>query len=139
MNDPSGARGGTSSMRWAALAGGVLAVGVLLYAVEPTEAAWLPRCPVHWLTGWHCPGCGSTRAAHALLHGDVSRAAAFNPLFVVGAPVVLAFCAWQRKRLGPGWTTAISLRWILFLAAVLVAYTLLRNVPAWPFDLLAPH
>jgi hypothetical protein len=126
-------------MRWAAAGALAIAIAGVLYAVEPTQSAWLPHCPVHWLTGWHCPGCGSTRAVHALLHGEVSRAVAFNPLLIGGAPLVLAFCAWQRRRFGPRWTTAISLRWIVLFAAVMVAYTLLRNVPAWPFDLLAPH
>ena len=126
-------------MRWAAAAAGAIVIAGVLYAVEPTQSAWLPRCPLHWLTGWHCPGCGSTRAAHVLLHGEFSRAVAFNPLLIGGAPVVLAVCGWHRWRFGPGWTTAISLRWIVLLAAVMVAYTLLRNVPAWPFNLLAPH
>lgn len=48
-----------------------------------------PRCPVKMLTGLDCPGCGSTRALHALLHGRILEAWRFN----LWLPVVLAMAA----------------------------------------------
>lgn len=30
-------------------------------------------CVLHNLTGYYCPGCGGTRAIHALLHGHIVR------------------------------------------------------------------
>jgi Protein of unknown function (DUF2752) len=139
MKESPGRSAAARHLRPAAAGATVTAIVVLLYFVEPAESAWLPKCPLHWLTGWHCPGCGSTRAAHALLHGNVLRALAYNPLFVGGMPILLAFCVWSRGRFGPGWTTAISVRWIVLLVAVMLVFAVLRNVPAWPFDLLAPH
>ncbi len=35
-----------------------------------------------------CPGCGSTRAVHALLHGDLAGVMRFNPLGPVMAVVL---------------------------------------------------
>ena len=53
---------------------------------DPLEGpAIYPRWPVKWLTGWDCPGCGSARALHALLHGRLAEAWAFNPWL----PIVL--------------------------------------------------
>jgi Protein of unknown function (DUF2752) len=116
----------------------VIAIAVL-YRVDPTTSDWLPKCPLHRLTGWHCPGCGSTRAAHALLHGDVGSALAYNALLICAAPLAAIYWGWSRWRRGPQWATALSVRAILLVLAVLVAFAILRNVPAYPFNLLAPH
>lgn len=43
------------------------------------------------LTGWDCPGCGSQRALHALLHGRVADAWAFNPYVFFAVPAAVGF------------------------------------------------
>ena len=115
------------------------AVALALYQVDPTSVRWLPICPLHELTGWHCPGCGSTRAAHALLHGDVVQALSKNALVVCGAPIALALWTWNRKRTGHAWATAVPARWIWSALLVMAVFAVLRNVPLYPFSLLAPH
>lgn len=45
-------------------------------------------CPIHALTGFYCPGCGSTRAVRAVLAGDLPRAFHNNALLVL-SPVIL--------------------------------------------------
>ncbi len=67
----------------AAGAAGCLAVGLL----DPSTAPF-PACPWRALTGIDCPGCGATRALHALLRGDVATAVDHNVLLV--ALVVVA-------------------------------------------------
>ena len=57
---------------------------IWLWAIDPAESDVYPPCALHWLTGLHCPGCGSTRAAHALLHGNFFDALCFNALLVIG-------------------------------------------------------
>jgi hypothetical protein len=63
------------------------------YAVVFTILAsgWVP-CSFATLTHQPCPGCGTTRAALALFHGDFATAFRFNPLgpFVIAALAVLA-------------------------------------------------
>ena len=70
-------------MKTAALSTAAAAVA-LVAVFDPATTAWFPSCPLHALTGWLCPLCGSLRAVHALLHGAPLAALAFNPLTVAG-------------------------------------------------------
>ncbi len=117
------------------------AIGVL-YWFDPVGAIWFPKCPFHLLTGWHCPGCGSTRAVHALLHGDLAGALAYNALLVCAVPLLLAVSIGHVVSHGyrlTHWTTRMSPRWIWLVVGILTVFTVLRNIPFSPFSLLAPH
>lgn len=107
-----------------------------LYFTPPGQAWFLPVCPVHRATGLLCPGCGTARALHALLHGHVAEAFGWNPLLLVmlpgmGMAAVLLFADAIRDnrvrdlRLAP---------WASFgLVAAVAAFTILRNLPSsWP-------
>lgn len=78
-----------------------LAAGVVLSAhlVDPAWVAAGPiLCPVRRLTGIPCPGCGMTRAAVALAHGDLASAVAFHPLSpLVALAAVAALVAYVRS------------------------------------------
>jgi hypothetical protein len=117
---------------------GVFAAAALLFAFDPAATWWFPSCPIHALTGWLCPFCGSLRAVHALLHGAPLVAAELNPLTTVG--LVAALVALLHDTVCPagGWSpgpaTATQferLSGFCFSArglAILVAFALLRNV-----------
>ena len=103
----------------------------VLFLFDPQASRWFPPCPFHLATRYYCPGCGSTRAMHCLLHGRVAHAITMNPLMVISIPVLgLMF-------LNPSW---IYKRWVPWFAfGTLVAYGIARNIPYWPFILLAPQ
>src|SRR5690554_8210264 len=44
---------------------------------------------MYYFTGFYCPGCGSQRAIHLLLHGDIIGAFRFNPLMVLTIPIMV--------------------------------------------------
>ena len=67
----------------------VLGAAVLLFLVDPSATPLAPKCPVKMLTGWDCPGCGFQRAAHALLHGNVLEAWAYNRFLIFSFPYLL--------------------------------------------------
>jgi hypothetical protein len=60
----------------------------VVYACPPGEHSFYPPCLIKTLTGLSCPGCGSTRALHALLHLRFAEAFSLNPLFTCVAPVL---------------------------------------------------
>ncbi|WP_296928820.1 DUF2752 domain-containing protein [Porphyromonas sp.] len=64
-----------------ALLGCMLVGGVVLYLYSP-ESLRIPRCPFLQLTGWQCPGCGSLRGIHALLHGNIVRVLQLNVMLI---------------------------------------------------------
>ncbi|MFV0418170.1 MAG: DUF2752 domain-containing protein [Dysgonomonas sp.] len=63
--------------------------GVFYYLFSPEESSFFPQCPFHSLTGLDCPGCGSQRAIHYLLHLQIKRAFLSNPLLVTIIPYIL--------------------------------------------------
>jgi hypothetical protein len=118
------------------LAGGILLAGAgvgltMLYKVNPSYSHIFPPCVFHELTGLYCPGCGATRAVHHLLHGEIAAAFAMNPLLVVSLPLIPLF--WSRPQLIRRADVGIAIM------VTVIAYFILRNVPLWPFTLLAPH
>ena len=70
-------------------AGAVSALAVIaLYALVDPGAALFPRCPLKALTGFDCPGCGSQRAFHAILRGDIAGAWRYNAALFFAVPVI---------------------------------------------------
>jgi len=70
-------------------AGLLLCLVALYYSFNPAYAGFFPQCPFWKTTGFLCPGCGSQRAIHALLHLDLVAAFKFNPLAIGSLPILL--------------------------------------------------
>lgn len=74
---------------------GAFAVLILLslfyFAVDPEMSRAMPQCVFHRLTGLDCPGCGSQRMIHSLLHADVAAAWKHNPFLMCMTPVILIY------------------------------------------------
>jgi hypothetical protein len=120
--------------RGMALACGVILLSgmlILLYLFNPLTSGIFPPCPFHYLTGMHCPGCGSLRAVHKILHGDLAGALAMNPLLVLSLPL-FPVAVFRRSWLYLSW---LPLTFLL----IILLFGVLRNIPLWPFMLLAPH
>jgi len=118
----------------------VLLGGVYLYAWNPAGSSMYPPCPFHALTGLHCPGCGTLRALHQLMHGNLKAALFLNPLAVLLLPAIaytLLSGAWKTVGGKPFPTVFIPAFWIWLLLAMILAYWVLRNIPLYPFSLFA--
>jgi hypothetical protein len=112
----------------------VVASAWLAVAVaDPRWGSVLPVCPLHALTGLWCPLCGGTRTARALAHGDLAGAAGSNLLVLVAAPLAAAlWVRWvlRRRRDPEARLVDPSPRLLGVAAGVLVAFALVRNLPA---------
>jgi hypothetical protein len=118
------------------------AIGVLvLFRFNPTQYAFYPRCTLYVMTGIFCPGCGCLRALHELTHGHVLAALHDNLLLVLGIPL-LAVDFWQYfyRRVTGHFSQLWVTRPVVFksVIAVIVLFTILRNIHAAPFTWLAP-
>lgn len=63
-------------------------VAVLVF-FNPDGGGLFPRCPFFALTGLQCPGCGSTHAFYALVHGDVGAALRYNAFTLIVVPLLV--------------------------------------------------
>ena len=115
---------------------------IILYKHDPsvTEQNLYPGSFFRELTGFYCPGCGATRALHQILHGNVKAALTLNPLLIIFLPYLLyLFCnvyiLGDRKIIEKN----LNNKNLLTLAIIFLIYGILRNIPIYPFYLLAPH
>jgi hypothetical protein len=95
-----------------------------------------PTCLLKYTTGFVCPGCGGTRAAWYLLHGDIPAAARHHAIFTFAVPFLLyMYVAWAGKRLF-NWKLpqlTIGPRTMIAFVAVWGVWSVLRNLPWAPF------
>lgn len=111
----------------------LLVLGFIYYALDPASSTAFPRCTFLSLTGYKCPGCGSQRAIHALLNGDVVAAFKYNAMLLIALPWIgLCLFAESQRTRNPRLYQRLNaplLIW-LFLITVL-AWWLLRNIFNW--------
>lgn len=116
---------------WAATLLVSATAAVILYCFDPSSHCFYPTCLFHQITGLLCPGCGSLRAIHQLLHGHFIAAFRFNPLLILSLPCLFWFsfrCGRASIR-GEPISAALSVRWFWLLLALGLALSVWRNVP----------
>jgi len=117
-----------------------IAAALVLYCFNPAESRFYPGCSFHATTGLHCPGCGCLRAMHQLLHGHVSAAFHFNPLFVTSLPIFLLHFTRAGLRHHHGDPRALEVKtvWLWVGGAILLLFGILRNLPFDSFAWMRP-
>ena len=110
----------------------VAIVAVVILALgNPSSEAWVIKCPLHQLTGCQCPLCGSQRAIHALMHGNIAEAWHHNPALWVALPYLVL---WSTGTLAPSLNRYRIVRWagkdrvILGAIALMLAWGVTRNL-----------
>ena len=112
-----------------------------LYFLSPYDSGVYAPCPFYALTDLYCPGCGTLRGLHELLHGRIGSAMGLNPLMVLLLPfIAYSFiknvAAGMRGR--PQRKIFIPSGFIWALLGIVLLFWILRNLPYYPFTLLAP-
>jgi hypothetical protein len=113
----------------------------LLWWFDPAKSP-VPLCGFHALTGLYCPGCGTLRATHELLHGRPFSALRDNALWTLSLPLLLYLGVSELQaaaghRPFPGDVTHKPWFWIS-VAIVATIFFVLRNTPWGPLMWLAP-
>jgi len=110
----------------------LMAAMILFYSFDPETQPLFPKCPFFLVTGYQCPGCGSQRAIHDLLHADIGSALKHNAFMVLALPYIflgiyLAYFGGEKRF--PSLERFFFGRWsAVVLLAVIIAYWILRNL-----------
>lgn len=113
------------------MAGIFLAIVLLCvyFYFDPSDH-FFPRCPFLTMTGLECPGCGSQRAIHALLHGDLVSVWYYNAALFLFIPmlIVLGVAELLRSRC-PRFYDAVNSTWVVIATGVIIVlWWVLRNL-----------
>lgn len=113
---------------------------VYLYFHSPMQYS-MP-CIFHMITGLYCPGCGAGRACYSILHGQFLEAFEYNPLLFMLLPflgiyILARIVDWV-------WTGGnhidqrVNVKLLWGIVILTLVYGAARNIPVFPFTLLAP-
>ncbi|WP_298651328.1 DUF2752 domain-containing protein [uncultured Proteiniphilum sp.] len=104
----------------------------LFYIFDPEAQPLFPKCPFLLVTGYECPGCGSQRAVHSLLHLDIGAALKYNAFMVLALPYIFLGIYLEYfggKKRYPGIEKFFFDKWsAVVLLVVIIAYWILRNL-----------
>jgi hypothetical protein len=125
---------------WIVVSTVLIAALAVLYFFNPAQFGFYPICFFYKATGLLCPGCGTLRAMHQLLHGHIEAAFHFNALIVSSLPIVALGCVRAARDRAANKPALAWLRpsWLWFGLAVLIVFTILRNLPDASRYWLAP-
>jgi len=106
---------------------------IVYFTFSPTQSFLFPKCPFLVVTGLKCPGCGSQRAIHALLHLHFVEAIKYNALFVSSLPyiLVLAYAEIRRKSDPKLYLKANHIKFIYLYLFLVFAWWISRNIFDW--------
>lgn len=107
--------------------------GVVYFTFDPSKSSFFPKCLSLKLTGYRCPGCGSQRAIHSLLHGNLSAAWRYNAMLVVALPVMAIYGVGDIMR--DRWRRFhyyLTRPWLMgTIFSLILAWWVLRNIYGW--------
>lgn len=119
----------------------IVAIAALFFTLNPSKYEIFPNCLFHSLTGFYCPGCGSQRALHSLLHLNFSQVVGYNFLFIPAALFIVYHYLHRLINQWLGWNLPNlfyknNTPWVILV--IVVIFWIARNIPAYPFNILAP-
>jgi Protein of unknown function (DUF2752) len=105
---------------------------------NPSEITSLPFCPFKNLTGFYCPGCGGQRALHQILHGNFLEAFHSNLLIYIFLPFFTLKISDELLDTTNSKIFLLGNKGIWIFLGFLICFTILRNLPLYPFNQLIP-
>lgn len=128
-------------VKWASFIILFTGISTYFYFNNPAASPY-PPCPFLFFTGYYCPGCGTSRAFHQILHGNFGNAFNLNPLMVLCIPLIayLFICLLEPKVKEKCIISRLvfNTTFLKIMLLIILAYWLARNIKFYPFTLLAP-
>jgi len=123
------------------IVGFIAAVAAVLFLFNPEVSSLYPNCPLNKYTGLYCPGCGTQRAAHEILHGNIAQAFSLNALFTLSVPFAIYYSfveIFNRMAKTNLKNLEFNTRNLIILIIIAAVFMIFRNIDRFPFTLLAP-
>lgn len=120
----------------------IVATALLFFILDPGKHIIFPRCVFYSLSGFYCPGCGSQRAIHNLLHLNIAGVVKNNVLFLPAAVVIVYHYVHPviNRRLGLRLPNILYMKhtpWVIL--GIVSAFWILRNLSSFSFLSPAVH
>jgi len=119
-----------------------LVLVLFYYFVNPNKVNYLLKCPLYATTGIYCPGCGSQRATHALLHLNFVEMFKQNLLYFFAILLLVYHLGIYifNNIFNKKYTSILNYKKTpVIILIIVIIFWILRNLPWEPFNLLAPH
>ena len=113
----------------------------LYFFYNPSLYDFFPKCMFHQITGLHCPGCGSQRAIHKILQGNILEGLKHNlSIFLLILVVTYEITVYGLNHFFNTNHTNLLHKSIVtkLILIFVIAYWILRNIDIYPFTILAP-
>ena len=125
---------------------GLLLLGIgltiLFFFINPSDVNFFPKCPLYVTTGIYCPGCGSQRATHQLLQLNFVGVLQQNVLYFFGLLILVYHITitglnlFFKKNI---YNYIYHPKTPIIILVIIIIYWILRNIPYYPFNILAPN
>ena len=115
---------------------------LLYYYINPSEFDIFPKCPLFVTTGFYCPGCGSQRATHYLLHFNLEGVLQQNILYFFGIlfigyhVTITNLNLFLKKKI---YNYVYHPKTPFIILMIIILFWILRNLTFYPFNWLAPN
>jgi hypothetical protein len=123
----------------------VVLIIIFLYIERDSILSLFPGCFFHGLTNFYCISCGGTRALKAMLDLNIGDALRENFFLVLLGFVILSgwisYNMWVifNAKIGKKMVCLLSsLKTIIIFLILAGIFGIIRNIPYYPFILLAP-
>lgn len=119
----------------------IIALICVYIFIDPNQVDFLPKCPLYFTTGLYCPGCGSQRATHQLLNFNFLGVVNQNVLYALGIllfvynGLIIITIKYFKKSY---YNYMYHPKTPIILLILIIVFWVLRNLPYYPFNMLAP-
>ena len=119
----------------------LIVAGLIYYFINKFFGLAIP-CPVRFVTGLYCPGCGVTGMCISLLSLDFAGAFFYNPAIMTALPIFIYFIiVFIYRYIKSGDLKPEKIENIILYGLIIyfVLFGIIRNIPLPAFEFMRPY